>query len=349
MIEIQNAWHLRENQLKNNSWQAKNEKGALNKSLAIYQKNAEAFEIKSTELKNAFEDLNQRFENALKDYAFSKDAINALFLKNQKDVEAEYNQILKIEEEKNSAELLKNTRKKDLEKHEKTNPFENAEVLNLEKINELLAEKKTALESLESLLAQRQALAGEFEAQGRAAEMLRQALAAAKEEASLWAGMNELLGAHDGKVFRNFAQQKTLDALVLHANSHLRKLWRRYALKRAPDSLALWVVDLAAGGAPRSVHSLSGGESFLVSLSLALGLATLKDAAQLSDSLFIDEGFGALDKASLALVMDALENLHAAGRTDGVISHIEEMQERIAVRVLVKNSPTGATLEIVGN
>ena len=348
--EIQNTWHFEENQLKNNAWQAKNEKDLLLKSLAIYKKNNDDLQIKSAELKNALATFTHQFEKALKDYDFSKEEIKALFLQDQQEVQAQYHQTLKIEEEKNSAELLKNTRQKDLEKHEKTNPFENAQVLNLDEINALLNEKKAALETSESLLAKRQAQAGELEAQGRAAETLRQAVLEAQEEASLWAGMNDLLGAYDGKVFRDFAQRYTLDALVLHANSHLQKLWRRYALKRAPESLALWVVDLAAGGVPRSVHSLSGGESFLVSLSLALGLATLKDSAQLSDSLFIDEGFGALDKESLALVMNALENLHAAGRTVGVISHIEEMCERIAVRVLVKpNDLSGSSnLEIVG-
>lgn len=351
VVDIQKEWHFKENQLKNNSWQAKHEKDSLNKSLAIYQKNAETFQLKSVELKNSFEDLNFRFENALKDYAFSKDEINELFSQNQKDVEAEYNKILKIEENKNSAELLKNTRQKDLEKHKKTNPFENGDVLNVEQINTLLNEKKAALELLESLLAKRQAQVGELEAQSRALEALQHALVAVKQEVSLWGGINNLIGSHDGKVFRNFAQQKTLDALVLHANRHLEKLWRRYSLKRAPNSLTLWVVDSAAGGMPRSVHSLSGGESFLVSLALALGLATLKDASQLSDSLFIDEGFGALDKESLALVMDALERMQAAGRTVGVISHIEEMHERICVRVLVKPNDLSGTssLEIVGD
>src|SRR5690606_22861915 len=115
-----------------------------------------------------------------------------------------------------------------------------------------------------------------------------------------WAQLNELIGSADGKKFRNVAQRYTLDVLLAHANRHLRDLARRYRLVRIGDSLALMVIDQDMGDEPRSVHSLSGGESFLVSLALALGLASLSSDRVRVESLFIDEGFGSLDADTLS-------------------------------------------------
>ncbi|MYM90335.1 exonuclease SbcC, partial [Rugamonas sp. FT82W] len=160
-----------------------------------------------------------------------------------------------------------------------------------------------------------------------------------------WARMNDLIGSADGKKFRNYAQQFTLDVLLGYANAHLNHLARRYQLERisnpASPSLALLVRDLDMGGEMRSVHSLSGGESFLVSLALALGLASLSSNRVRVESLFIDEGFGSLDAETLRVAMDALDGLQAMGRKVGVISHVQEMTERIAVKILVQPSAGG--------
>ena len=160
-----------------------------------------------------------------------------------------------------------------------------------------------------------------------------------------WARMNELIGSADGKKFRNYAQQFTLDVLLGYANAHLRHLSRRYQLERivnpAGPSLALMVRDQDMGGEMRSVHSLSGGESFLVSLALALGLASLSSNRVRVESLFIDEGFGSLDAETLRVAMDALDGLQAMGRKVGVISHVQEMTERISTKILVQPSAGG--------
>jgi exonuclease SbcC len=158
-----------------------------------------------------------------------------------------------------------------------------------------------------------------------------------------WAKLAELIGSADGKKFRNYAQQFTLDVLLGYANTHLAQLARRYRLERvvstAGPSLALMVRDQDMGGEVRSVNSLSGGESFLVSLALALGLASLSSNRVKVESLFIDEGFGSLDSDTLGVAMDALDALQSLGRKVGVISHVQEMTERIATKVLVR--PTG--------
>lgn len=163
-----------------------------------------------------------------------------------------------------------------------------------------------------------------------------------------WARMNELIGSADGKKFRNYAQQFTLDVLLGYANAHLNQLARRYQLERinnpATPSLGLLVRDQDMGGEMRSVHSLSGGESFLVSLALALGLASLSSNRVRVESLFIDEGFGSLDAETLRVAMDALDGLQSMGRKVGVISHVQEMTERISTRILVRPTAGGKSV-----
>lgn len=161
-----------------------------------------------------------------------------------------------------------------------------------------------------------------------------------------WSKLSALIGSADGKKFRNIAQQLTLDILLGYANQHLKDLSRRYCLERVKDTLALQVVDQDMGNEIRSVHSLSGGESFLLSLALALGLASLSSNRVQVESLFIDEGFGSLDAETLHMAMDALDSLQALGRKVGVISHVQEMTERIGTRIQV-NRVNGGVSKIV--
>lgn len=183
------------------------------------------------------------------------------------------------------------------------------------------------------------------DARRRSAHALLAELAQQEESERRWAGMAELIGSADGKKFRNYAQQFTLEVLLGYANAHLNQLARRYQLERidnrAHPSLGLMVRDQDMGGELRSVHSLSGGESFLVSLALALGLASLSSNRVRVESLFIDEGFGSLDSDTLRVAMDALDGLQSMGRKVGVISHVQEMTERIATRIVVQPSAGG--------
>lgn len=162
-----------------------------------------------------------------------------------------------------------------------------------------------------------------------------------------WGKLSELIGSPDGKKFRNYAQQFTLDVLLGYANSHLSELARRYRLERIVSnggpSLGLMVRDQDMGGEVRGVNSLSGGESFLVSLALALGLASLSSNRVKVESLFIDEGFGSLDSETLRVAMDALDGLQSMGRKVGVISHVQEMTERISTRIVVQPSGGGSS------
>ena len=176
---------------------------------------------------------------------------------------------------------------------------------------------------------------------------IRQRIDAQSARTRTWEQLGELIGSADGRKFRNFAQQLTLDLLLGYANAHLQGLTRRYRIERLRDSLGLLVVDQDMGDELRSVHSLSGGESFLVSLALALGLASLSSHRVRVESLFIDEGFGSLDAESLNVAIDALDRLQSMGRKVGVISHVQEMTERIGVRVRVSRLSGGASRIVV--
>lgn len=166
---------------------------------------------------------------------------------------------------------------------------------------------------------------------------LKTAFETQAQKTELWESMRELIGSHDGKKFRVYAQSLTLDMLLHHANHHLKDLARRYRLERLPGAdLALRIIDRDMGDEIRSVNSLSGGETFLVSLALALGLATFTTSQTPVESLFIDEGFGTLDAESLEIALDTLEALQAMGRQVGVISHVQTLVERIAAQVQVR-------------
>ena len=173
-------------------------------------------------------------------------------------------------------------------------------------------------------------------------------LNACRLENERWAKLNELAGSADGAKFRRIAQGYTLDVLLSYANVQLRDLSRRYRLERVPETLALQVIDRDMCDEIRTVHSLSGGESFLVSLALALGLSSLSSNRMKVESLFIDEGFGSLDADTLRIAMDALESLRTQGRKIGVISHVQEMTERIPVQIRVSRSGNGRSfLEVI--
>ncbi|MFL1527353.1 AAA family ATPase [Pseudomonas sp. O230] len=211
-----------------------------------------------------------------------------------------------------------------------------------------------ALTELQSLFAAAEHLCAELRAQQaedqrrqNANQALAQQIADAYSEYQRWARLNALIGSATGDTFRKIAQAYNLDLLVHHANVQLRQLVRRYRLKRGGSMLGLLVMDTEMGDELRSVHSLSGGETFLVSLALALGLASMASSTLKIESLFIDEGFGSLDPESLQLAMDALDGLQAQGRKVAVISHVQEMHERIPVQIQVHRQGNGlSTLEV---
>lgn len=169
-------------------------------------------------------------------------------------------------------------------------------------------------------------------------------LKTAEEESLRWGRLKELIGSADGAKFARFAQSLTLRHLIGLANEHLKVLAERYRLMAAPgDDLDLRIVDLYQASTDRPMESLSGGESFLASLALALGLSELASRHHPIDSLFIDEGFGTLDSETLEVALSALENLRSQGKTIGLISHVELLKERLTTQVRILRGPAGTS------
>lgn len=200
----------------------------------------------------------------------------------------------------------------------------------------LLEIEKRLNEVSDNLVKAKMVLLNDDQACARMAE-IKSALDERREKGRVWSQLDDLIGSADGSKFRRFAQSLTLSHLILLANRHLSNLYPRYELQSASgEDLALQVIDHNMADEIRGVHNLSGGERFLVSLALALGLASMSSGRGVRvESLFIDEGFGSLDSNSLAMAISVLEQLQATGRRVGVISHVEELKERISVRVEV--------------
>ena len=158
----------------------------------------------------------------------------------------------------------------------------------------------------------------------------------------VWNNLHTLIGSKDGKKFRTFAQGLTFDIMVSHANAQLHKMSDRYLLKRDPHNpLELTVIDNYQGGEIRSTKNLSGGEGFIISLALALGLSQMASQNIRVDSLFLDEGFGTLDEDSLEIALTTLTGLQQEGKLIGVISHVQALKDRILTQVKVEKLSGG--------
>jgi DNA repair protein SbcC/Rad50 len=163
-----------------------------------------------------------------------------------------------------------------------------------------------------------------------------QVLELQKKECARWERLHELIGSSDGKKFRNFAQGLTFEVMVSHANRQLQKMSDRYILARdVSEPLELNVIDNYQAGEIRSTKNLSGGESFIVSLALALGLSTMASRTVRVDSLFLDEGFGTLDEDALETALETLSGLPQEGKLIGIISHVPALKERIGTQIQV--------------
>lgn len=169
---------------------------------------------------------------------------------------------------------------------------------------------------------------------------------AAYADYEAWARLYDIFGSSDGKKMRNIAQSYVLKQLLVGANVYLRQLTGRYELAGQSGSLTILLKDNQSGGVLRPTSTISGGESFLISLALALGLSSLSNRSLSMDILFIDEGFGTLDSDSLSMVMETLERLHqVGGRKVGIISHVESLRDSMTTQIQV--TPVNSTLSEV--
>lgn len=219
----------------------------------------------------------------------------------------------------------------------------------LDNLNAVIQEKTGAREQLLIQMGQlRKELATDKENRAKAADAL-QACERSKEEKERWERFSKEFGSTDGTRFSRIAQSFILAYLLKHANVFLRQFTDRYELTCDPGELTILVRDRFCNQSPQSVKVISGGESFMVSLSLALALSQLNVNQANIDTLFIDEGFGSLDEDCLNAVMDTLERLHQiGGRRVGVISHVEALKSRILTQIQVKRAdPVRSGIEVV--
>ena len=207
----------------------------------------------------------------------------------------------------------------------------------LPELDEILARLDTQRRQLSEQLGARRALLTRDQEARQSQQALFAQITAQTIETDIWQRLDSLIGSARGDKFRKFAQGLTLDHLLHLANGHLARLHGRYLLRRkSTGELELDIVDSWQGEVARDTRTLSGGESFLVSLALALALSDLVSHKTSIDSLFLDEGFGTLDADTLEIALNALDTLNASGKMIGVISHVEGMKERIPAQIRVE-------------
>lgn len=221
---------------------------------------------------------------------------------------------------------------------------------------ETLESLKSVLENISSSLtglnqevgSLRAALKADDENRGRMLDVLKhvEELDALRQK---WSKLNECFGGSDGQKFRNIAQSFLLENLLVVANGYLQDLDKRYKLECIPGTLTISLRDQYQPDMVSPVDTLSGGESFLVSLALALALASMSQQGLSIDTLFIDEGFGTLSDNELDTVMTLLERMQERkGKRVGIISHVKELRDRIPVHVEVKRvDPTRSSIRVV--
>ncbi|YCI28286.1 AAA family ATPase [Erwinia sp. PK3-005] len=276
-----------------------------------------------------------QFNQALQESHFSDEAAFRAALLDEQEALALRERCQQLEAQRQQAGVLALRAEQSLAQHQRERP---------EELQVTLPELESALE------AQQQRLHDNVRQQGQLRQQLESDNAQRQQQQSLlqqiednaqqvedWGYLNQLIGSSSGDKFRRFAQGLTLDHLVWLANQQLDRLHGRYLLQRkSSDTLELQVMDTWQADAKRDTRTLSGGESFLVSLALALALSDLVSHKTRIESLFLDEGFGTLDADTLDTALDALDALNASGKTIGVISHVEAMKERIPVQIKVR-------------
>ncbi len=278
--------------------------------------------------------VKQRVEEELKNNCFEdlQSFKQAIVSKKEREILSDICQT--VEDNFKKYQTLHINSSKTLQKHKEQDRKE-IEINNLERE---LQELKAKIENIQlEIGALSQALFQDEEDREKNSSKIAQ-LEKKKEGFKVWVKLNEMIGSADGNKFSKFAQGITLDQLINLANNHLTLLSNRYELQRSTKEkqlLEIEVIDSFQGDTTRPVATLSGGESFIISLALALGLSQLASQKIAIDSLFLDEGFGTLDEESLETALNALNLLQSSGKMVGVISHVEALKERIPLQIKV--------------
>jgi exonuclease SbcC len=299
-----------------------------------------AAEERRREKATAAEAARQALDAGLTETGLSEAELNDLLAVSEAEQQQLRERIAALDERVRQTATVLDTRWKELEAHQASAPPDISREdiqANLPALAEQLRSQHQTIGALDEKLRQdaetrqrQAALAAEIEAQEK---IYRH-----------WADLDAVIGAADGKTFRLFVQDLQFQTLLGHANDYLRRLRQRYRLQSVKGaSLELQVLDHDLADTVRPISTLSGGETFLVSLALALGLAAMSANKVTVRSLFIDEGFGTLDPQSLETALGMLDELQATGCQIGIISHIPELAERVGYCIAVKPNGRGTS------
>jgi exonuclease SbcC len=283
--------------------------------------------------------VNDKFELLLSESLFSSlEAFNSACLSHQ-ELALLQSRAVQI----NDNLLTQNTRLESLKKQQKEHEERGGKQIESNQLVEQLSDLQIQYDAINSAFITQSARLKVDQKNREKQQELQQQQDEFKQVAENWDLLNKLIGQADGSKFRKFAQGVTLDNLIHLANREMAHLDQRYQLQRnAEEELALQVIDCWQANSVRDVKTLSGGESFLVSLGLALALSNLVSHKTQIESLFLDEGFGTLDENTLSMALDALERLNSTGKLIGIISHVDALKERINHQIHVhKNSGSG--------
>lgn len=291
--------------------------------------------------------IKEKFEKALVEYGFSSQEEFEKANLPKEEFETLTNLCKSIEEKYTQIKTLKTDTNKKLKEHKLLEKEINPTNQNKDDTNKELQNLQSTIDQLQETIG---SISKELEINTqniKKSENKIKQLEKKKQAFQVWVKLNEMIGSSQGDKFAKFAQGITLDQLIYLANKHLEILSPRYELQRNTESnklLDIEIIDGFQGDAVRGVNTLSGGESFIVSLSLALGLSSLASQKISIDSLFLDEGFGTLDSDSLELALNALNQLQSSGKMVGVISHVEALKERIPLQIKVEPKGDGTSL-----
>lgn len=328
-----------EAQLQKNIINAENKKNDANAQYAQQQQKLNTAKTQITSLNERINQKKQELTVAESD--FSTALIDANFLDEQQFLAAR----LPYEQKdalSNRAKYLDKkqiqltTRQEDNNNRLKTELAKNVTAEALEKLE---PEFETAEETLKQLQDTISDLKYQLKDNETAKKQIKDKQATVEkqqQEYERWDRLYRLIGSSDGKKYRNFAQGLTFKLMVTHANRQLQKMTDRYLLIQGDQQpLELNVIDAYQAGEIRSIKNLSGGESFIVSLALALGLSEMASKRAQIDSLFLDEGFGTLDEESLENALETLSSLQQNGKLIGIISHVAALKERIHTQITI--------------
>lgn len=325
----------------------KDEQNKLNTTIQNLENQEKILSTKLEKNKKYFIEVEQTLKTELEQNSFKDIEQYLIYNMNKEDRETLNTLCKSIEDKYNETKTLKEQTAKQLETHTKEIPTTKS----LEEIQEELTNLQIKADEIQLSIGKDETTLSINEQNRQKHQSNIERLEEKQKTFKIWTKLNEMLGSADGNKFAKFAQGITLDQLINLANNHLQILSSRYELQRSVEQkqlLEIEVCDSFQGDAIRPVSTLSGGESFIVSLALALGLSELASQKISIDSLFLDEGFGTLDTDSLETALNALNKLQSSGKMVGVISHVESLKERIPLQIKVVPRGDGTSFVAIG-